>query len=101
VFLIFPHNCIGNIKTVLESEDDPPIFGTGFLISPTLVLTAAHNFQKVFFGEVFEAVPDSFLLEGRMIKIKNFRINRNLVDSLNIMTILENEKIKVYRKRIK
>ena len=44
-------------------EEDHPNFGTGFLISPTLVLTAAHTFQKVKEGKVFELKPDSFSTE--------------------------------------
>jgi hypothetical protein len=75
----FPHNCIGNIKTVTSNEIDRPNFGTGFLISLTLVLTAAHNFQRVKFGEVFELVPDFFSLERKVIRIKDYMINRKLV----------------------
>ena len=44
-------------------EEDPSNFGTGFLISPTLVLTAAHTFQRVKEGKVFELSPDSFSTE--------------------------------------
>jgi V8-like Glu-specific endopeptidase len=78
----FPHNCIGNITTVQLNEKDPCNFGTGFLISPNLVLTAAHTFQQVKYGEVIELVPNSFSLENEVIKIKNFRINTKFIDIL-------------------
>jgi V8-like Glu-specific endopeptidase len=91
----FPYNCIGNIKTVTSNEGDRPNFGTGFLISPTLILTSAHTFQRVKFGEVFELVPDSFSLEGKVIKIKDSRINRKFVEILKEVTNLENEKEEV------
>ena len=59
----FPNNCIGHLTTIKMDEEDHPNFGTGFLISPTLVLTAAHTFQKVKDGKVFELQPDSFSTE--------------------------------------
>ena len=59
----FPNNCIGYLTTIKMDEEDHPNFGTGFLISPTLVLTAAHTFQKVKDGKVFELQPDSFSTE--------------------------------------
>jgi V8-like Glu-specific endopeptidase len=75
----FPHNCIGNI-TVPLNEKDLSNFGTGFLISPTLVLTAAHTFQRVKYGEVLELVPNSFSLENKVTKIKDFRVNEKFVE---------------------
>jgi len=48
----FPNNCIGYLTTIKLGKKDRNNFGTGFLISPNLVLTAAHTFQKVEYGEV-------------------------------------------------
>jgi len=39
----FPYNCIGKIKIVLKDKNSQA--GTGFLISRSLVLTAAHTFE--------------------------------------------------------
>jgi V8-like Glu-specific endopeptidase len=101
---IFPYNCIGSLKTITANEEDLPNLGTGFLISPNLVLTAAHTFQKVKFGEVIELVPDSFPMEGKAIRIKDFQINRRYVESAIEVAILENESeeaTKVRKKQIK
>jgi V8-like Glu-specific endopeptidase len=64
--LTFPFNAIGWIKSkekYAESDDlSEDIKGTGFLISPSLVLTSSNNFvirDKVN-GEVIECVPISF-----------------------------------------
>ena len=49
-FTRFPYNCIGQIIGV-----DPfyqKVKGTGFLISSSLVLTCAHNFEGL--SETFE-----------------------------------------------
>jgi V8-like Glu-specific endopeptidase len=64
--LTFPFNAIGWIKSkekYAESDDfSEEAKGTGFLISPSLVLTCSHNFviQDERNGEVIEYEPISF-----------------------------------------
>ncbi len=41
---LYPHNCIGLIRwTAGDGPNQIHCFGTAFLISPSLILTAAHN----------------------------------------------------------
>jgi V8-like Glu-specific endopeptidase len=64
--LTFPFSAIGWIKSKkkhAESDDfSEDAKGTGFLISPLLVLTCSHNFviRDEKNGEVIEYVPISF-----------------------------------------
>jgi V8-like Glu-specific endopeptidase len=64
--LTFPFNAIGWIKSkekYAKSDDfSEDAKGTGFLISPSLVLTSSHNFviRDEIYGEVIEYTPISF-----------------------------------------
>ena len=85
----FPNNCIGYLTTIKMDEEDHPNFGTGFLISPTLVLTAAHTFQKGKDGKVFELQPDYFSTEKENIKVKDFKVNLKFVEIIKEIAILQ------------
>ena len=80
----FPNNCIGYLTTIKLNKEDREKIATGFLISPNLVLTVAHTFQKMEYCEVLELVPDSFSIESREIKIKKFRANSFFKKKLHI-----------------
>jgi len=86
----FPNNCIGHLSTTKLNKEDRNNFGSGFLISPNLVLTAAHTFQRVEYGEVLELVPDSFSIESRVIKIKEFKINDKFIEIMKEIANLSN-----------
>ena len=57
----FPHSCIGYIDAS-NTEGDKSQTGTGFLISPNLVLTAAHTFIGRCKGDIIDLYPTSFTL---------------------------------------
>lgn len=51
----YPHNCIGWIT--INANHHPVTSGSGFLISPSLVLTVAHNFALTKKTEKYISFP--------------------------------------------
>lgn len=79
----FPNNCIGSLIAANNAKQLKN-FGSGFLISPTVVLTAAHTFQAERYGSVMQLKPDCFtIIESgsikNQIKVKDYRINPEFI----------------------
>ena len=55
----FPHNCIGSLFAV-NQKGEKVNFGTGFMVSSRLVLTAAHTFKTERGGLIVPLKPQSF-----------------------------------------
>jgi len=55
----FPHNCIGSLFA-LNQKGEKVNFGTGFMVSSRLVLTAAHTFKTERGGLIVPLKPQSF-----------------------------------------
>ena len=52
----FPHNCIGSLCAV-NQKGEKISFGTGFMVSNRLVLTAAHTFKTERGGLIIPLKP--------------------------------------------